>query len=173
MFLFRDKGDPTRLNSQIGILKWLHWNLYIVQFVYQPIVVAVYWLLLSAGALSKPPVLVFFNIFKHGLLFGFMYLDFILNRIPLYASQVWTPLIVGLIYFAWGEIQALIVKGFFAYFFLDLSNASSKYVIVGVFVVLVIVFYVNYGITLLRDKIAGRKRVTAADADIRMEPLSA
>jgi hypothetical protein len=44
-----DKSFIKALDSQHSIFKWLHWNLYILSINFQPLIVLVYWILLSSG----------------------------------------------------------------------------------------------------------------------------
>jgi hypothetical protein len=83
-------------------------NLYIVSLNYQLLIVIVNWLLFSSGTSDDTPSEWFFNIWKHGIVALTILIDFTLNRIPIYLSQWTTPLVIAILYIAWGISHLLI-----------------------------------------------------------------
>ncbi|KAL3899145.1 MAG: hypothetical protein SGCHY_002261 [Lobulomycetales sp.] len=154
----RNKYDSEPLDSQWRVFKWLHWNLYLIQITYQPVIVVVYWLLLSAGVGDDNQLQWYFNVSKHGLMFLLIWIDWSLNRIPVYASQWTGPFFVAILYLSWGLLQTLFYNGFKAYFFFDTGKMVSAAYLIGILVVTMIVYFAcSFGLTILKDRLWNSK----------------
>ena len=143
------------------IFRFLIWNLYIIQTTYQWIVVAVFWALLSGYLLANlTPYNLFINVSVHGLGLVFMLFEQIFGSIPIYPSQWLMPIVVAVLYLAYTQFQHYVVDGnFFAYFFVNYRDnpTTAPIFTVGIFIAILIIFYLVVGYHKLRDHFRRRR----------------
>ncbi|CAG8483421.1 17737_t:CDS:2 [Acaulospora morrowiae] len=152
--------DPISFKQQPNFFNWLFWVLYHTIVHYHFIVVFVYWALLSGSLIdSNPPAYIWWlAISVHGGDFLAMMIELFLNRQIMKKSFVILTCL-GLLLFMLESFVVFESSGLWVYSFLDWKNGSPSTVAIRYVLFLVsfvVVYFIVYGLHLLRDWI-GKK----------------
>ncbi|KAI9095530.1 hypothetical protein DFS34DRAFT_626333 [Phlyctochytrium arcticum] len=151
------------------ISQWLSWNLYIMSSTFHWIVPIVFWALLSGDLIKNGNWLSWWtNVNVHAMDLVIILVEFYLNRVPIYFSQLPAILVPGLLFMGYSFFQHAVYKGYntasypngwWVYSFLDVSKSGAPLYYIGLLIAFGIIFCAVIGMHRLRDRVRARKPV--------------
>lgn len=136
------------------VVRWLHWNYFIITLTFQTVVVIAWWSLLSRSDIADGQVRTLFLDVNLNLLgLPAIAAETALNRIPIKPSLWPIIIIIPLLYvFLVWAIHAIKPHGF-PYWFLDYTDSTKIWAIwfVGFFLLFIVSFFAWYYLVKLRD----------------------
>ncbi|CAB5368013.1 unnamed protein product [Rhizophagus irregularis] len=151
-------NKPVSFQNQPNILNWLFWLLYHTMTHFSTVIVLTYWLFLSRNFIfAKPqPFRWWLNVSVHGLNFLFAIIEIFLNRQIIVVSFVILSLIIQILYMFVVFINYA-VTSMWIYGFADFTKGSITAIwYIGLIIGYIIIFFLVYGVHLLRDFLGRR-----------------
>ncbi|KAI9201900.1 uncharacterized protein BJ171DRAFT_516858 [Polychytrium aggregatum] len=159
LYIWRNGKTPS---SKTFI--FIHWSLYLLPAVYHWIVPVVFWAFLAPyvlkSSLASGPLTTFVTIVPHSFDWVFMFIEFLLNRIPIFYSQWYIPILFGVLFVVYVFYQHAVFSqytsspdGFWVYPFLDTSKPYAYAWYLGIAVYFAIIFLIVASLHKLRDRL--------------------
>ncbi|GBB91799.1 hypothetical protein RclHR1_01920003 [Rhizophagus clarus] len=167
-------NKPVSFQYQPDILNWLFWLLYHTIVHYSTIIMLAYWIFLSKHfILEKPlPYRWWLNVSMHGSNFLLTMIEIFLNRQIMVASFVILCLTIQIFYMFVVFINYALTSQWI-YEFMDFTRGSiSALWYIGLLIGFTIIFFIMYGVHLLRDSLGRRFDRHNDDYTNNDEPVS-
>ncbi|KAJ3326955.1 hypothetical protein HDU76_012481 [Blyttiomyces sp. JEL0837] len=153
-YIYIKNGYSARLlHSRHPVWRWLSWNLYLFPATFHYIVPVVFWMALSRKLIADGHAFEWFvNLNVHFADLLFIIMEFILGRIPVYASQWTGPIFVAILYLVWSLVNHILFTpsvsnqpenfpdGFWAYPFMREDNHYFYYIYILLAVFFLLIF---------------------------------